>query len=506
MAESTARQALEELKAHLGTIADLQSAVAVLDWDQHTYMPPGGAETRAAQLATLSEIAHHQFASDRTNALLAAAEPLLDSLAPDSDDAALLRVTRRDLTKASKLPGEFVAERQHAASRSTQVWQEARQRNDFAAFRPHLERMFDLARREAEYLGYREHAYDALLDNYEPGLTCREVQVLFDRLLEVTVPLVRAIAAGPAAAGVLDREYAEAPQRAFGLSMAEAFGFDTTRGRLDVSAHPFSAGFSRDDVRITTRFQRRGLGAVFAIFHEAGHAMYNQGVAASLQRSPLAEGASYGMHESQSRLWENLVGRSRAFWDHAFPALAQAFPAQLGAVDAEAFYRATNRVRPSLIRIHADEVTYNLHIILRFELEQAVLTRALRVADLPGAWNAMMASHLGLTPPTDTDGVLQDTHWAAGLIGYFPSYTLGNVVSVQPFEAARRAHPHLADEIRRGQFGALLGWLREHVHVHGRKMLPRELLERATGSALTAEPYLRYLREKFGQLYGVSAG
>ena len=505
MSQDGARQAFDELKEHLAAISDLESAAAVLDWDQHTYMPPGGAEARAVQLATLARLAHEQFTAARTQALLDAAEPLRDALDPDSDGAALLRVTRRNLTKASKLPSEFVAERQRAASLGVQVWQDARQRNDFAAFRPHLERLFELARREAEYLGYREHPYDALLDDCEPDLTSREVRALFDRLLEVTVPLVRAITerGAPAGGDVLDAEYEEAPQRAFGLAMAEAFGYDMTRGRLDVSAHPFCTGFDRDDVRITTRFRPRGLGAVFGIFHESGHAMYDQGIPASLSRTPLAEGAGMGIHESQSRMWENLVGRSRAFWEHAFPALRRACPAQLGAVDADAFYRAINRVRPTLIRIHADEVTYNLHIILRFELEQAVLTGALRVADLPEAWNAKMAAYLGLTPPTDADGVMQDTHWAAGLIGYFPSYTLGNVASVQLFEAARRAHPTLEDRIRRGEFETLLAWLRVHVHAYGRKLTPRDLMIRSTGGPLSPEPYLAYLRQKFGELYGL---
>ena len=506
MCAATARESLEELKVHLAAIADVESAAAVLDWDQHTYMPPGGAEPRALQLATLSRIAHEQFTSARTRTLLDAAELLLDSLEPDSNDAALLRVTRRDLTKASKLPSEFVAELQRTASLATHVWQEARARNDFAVFRPHLERIFELMRRRADYLGYREHPYDALMDDYEPGMTSREVKALFDRLLEVTVPLVRAIASRPGpAVGALARDYEDGPQRVFGLAMAEAFGYDATRGRLDTSAHPFSTGFSRDDVRITTRFQRPGLGAVFAIFHEAGHAMYDQGIAAAIQRTPLAGGASYGIHESQSRLWENLVGRSRAFWEYAYPALGRAFPAQLAGVDAEIFYGSINRVEPSLIRIHADEVTYNLHIILRFELEQAVLTGALRVAELPGAWNDRMMSYLGVTPKTDTDGVLQDTHWAAGLVGYFPSYTLGNVVSVQLFEAARKDNPALEEQIRRGQFGTLLRWLREHVHEHGRKYFPGNLVVRATGGPLTPELYLSYLRGKFGGIYGIPA-
>jgi len=505
MSQDTARKAFDELKEHLATVSDLQSAAAVLDWDQHTYMPPGGAEARAVQLATLAKLAHEQFTSTRTQSLLDAAETLGAGLDADSDDAALLRVTRRNLTKAIKLPPEFVAEQQQAASLGTSVWQEARARNDFAAFRPHLERLFEFARREADYLGYREHPYDALLDDCEPDLTSREVRALFDRLLEVTVPLVRAITErGAAARGDgLDAAYAEAPQRAFGLAMAEAFGYDTTRGRLDVSAHPFCTDFSRDDVRITTRFRPSGLGAIFGIFHESGHAMYGQGIPASLSRTPLADGAGMGIHESQSRMWENLVGRSRGFWEHAFPALRGAFPAQLGALDVDTFYRAINRVRPTLIRIHADEVTYNLHIILRFELEQAVISGALRVADLPEAWNAKMAAYLGLTPPTDADGVMQDTHWAAGLIGYFPSYTIGNVASVQLFEAARRAHPDLVDRIRHGEFETLLAWMRAHVHAYGRKLTPRDLMIRATGGPLTPEPYLAYLREKFGELYGL---
>ena len=502
MPRDTARQAFDSLKEHLATVEDLNAAASVLSWDQQTYMPPGGAEARAAQLATLARLSHEQFASARTESLLGAAASLAETSAPDSDEAALLRVTRRDLDKATKLPAEFVAERERAASLGTHVWQEARQRNDFAAFRPHLERNFELARRQADYLGYREHPYDALLDDCEPDLTAKEVRALFDRLLEGTVPLVRAIAGQAGQAGdALDAAYAEAPQRAFGLRTARAFGYDLDRGRLDVSAHPFCTGFDRGDVRITTRFRPSGLGAVFGIFHECGHALYEQGYAASLSRTPLADGAGMGIHESQSRMWENLVGRSRGFWEHAYPELQAACPAQLGGVGVDAFYRAVNRVRPTLIRIHADELTYNLHIILRFELELALVTGDLRVADLPEAWNAKMKEYLGLTPPTDADGVMQDTHWASGLVGYFPSYTIGNVASVQLFDAARRAHPDLDDRIRRGEFGTLLAWMRAHVHVFGRKLTPRDLLIRATGGPLTPEPYLAYLKKKFGELY-----
>jgi len=470
-------------------------------------MPPGGAPARAEVLATLTRLAHERFVSARTQDLLSAAQPEADRLDSDADAAALLRVTRRDFDRARKLPPEFVAERARAASRSTQAWRDARPRNDFAAFRPHLEQMIEFARRTADYLGYAEHPYDALLDQYEPEMTSREVAALFGRLRDATVPLVRAIIDRGAEvdASVLRQDYAEEAQLRFGLSIVQAFGYDMTRGRLDTSAHPFSSGFNRDDVRITTRYPRRSLSAIFGTFHESGHAMYSQGTAASLERTPLAGGSSNGIHESQSRLWENLVGRSRPFWQFAFPALRALFPGQLGSVDVEAFYRAVNRVAPNLIRVEADEVTYNLHIILRFELEKALVAGEMKAADLPGIWNARMEESLGVTPPTDADGVMQDIHWSTGILGYFPSYTIGNVASVQLFDAAHHAHPDLPDQVRRGEFATLLGWLREHVHGHGRKFFPRELLVRATGSPLTLEPYLRYLREKFGEIYRIDA-
>jgi carboxypeptidase Taq len=496
---------IQELKAHLAVINDLRAAAAVLRWDEETYMPPGGARARAEHLATLSRIAHERLTSAKTQELLEAATPAVKDMGPDTDEVALIRVTRRDCDRARKLPAYFVAERARAASQSGQVWRKARPANDFTAFKPFLEQMVELARRTSDYLGYAEHPYDALLDLYEPEITSREVATLFTRLREGTVPLVHAIAARgkQVDAGVLSQEYDEEKQRLFGLSIAESFGYDTSRGRLDTSAHPFSTGISRDDVRITTRYHRRSLAAIFGIFHEAGHAMYSQGSAPSLERTPLANGASNGIHESQSRLWETLVGRSRPFWRYAFPKLQQIFPAQLRLVDAETFYRAVNRVQPNLIRVEADEVTYNLHIILRFELEQALVAGELKVRDLPEAWNAKMAAYLGVAPPTDTDGVLQDIHWSEGLIGYFPSYTLGNVASVQLFDAARRAHPDLPEQLQRGEFLILLAWLREHVHSHGRKFFPRDLLRRATGSPLTPEPYLRYLREKFTEIYGL---
>jgi len=498
---------IQALRDQLAVISDLRAAASVLQWDQQTYMPPGGGGGRALQLATLTRLAHEAFIAPRTAELLDACERLAATLDPDSDDAAIVRMTRRDYDRLTRLPADFVAERAREASLSTEVWKEARKRNDFAAYRPSLEKMVDFARRTAEYLGYREHAYDALLDLYEPDMTAREVDVVFARLREVTVPFVQAIATRgrPVDDAVLHQDFPEDAQAAFGLAVAQAFGYDLSRGRLDVSAHPFASGFGTGDVRITTRYTRGNLTeAVFGIFHEAGHAMYEQGVAPELDRTLLARGASYALHESQSRMWENVVGRSRPFWEHYLPALRAHFPEQLAGVGVDTFYRAVNKVLPSLIRTSADEVTYNLHIMLRFDLEKALLEGTVRPAELPEAWNAKMEEYLGVRPPTDADGVLQDIHWSGGALGYFPTYTLGNVISVQLYEAATAAHPAIPEEIGRGEFSTLLGWLRQHVHRHGRKFLPREILQRATGQALTPEPYLGYLQRKFGEIYGLS--
>ena len=495
--------AITALRAHLATIVDLRNSAAVLGWDQETYMPMGGAAARAEQLGTLTRLAHDRFVSPMTAKLLDAAEASAP-LDPASDDDAVIRMARRDYARLSRLPAEFVAARARAASLSTLVWRQARPRNDFAAFRPALQEMMDFARREADYLGYADHPYDALLDHYEPGMTSRDVDRIFARLREVIVPLVRSCTERDQRIGDVFRtaEYDPIQQRVFGLKVAEAFGFDLSRGRLDESAHPFTESFDPDDVRITTRYQQNSLTGVFAIFHEAGHAMYEQGIPHSLARTWAGRGASFGVHESQSRLWENLVGRSQPFWQFYYRPLQDHFPS-LRRAELDAFYRVVNRVQPSLIRVEADEVTYNLHIMLRYELEKELITRSLAVSKLPEAWNDRMQTYLGITPPNDADGVMQDTHWASALIGYFPTYTLGNILSVQLFEAARRVYPALAEEIGRGQFATLLSWLSEHVHVHGRKFLPPEIVMRATGTALTPEPYLQYLQNKFGELYGI---
>lgn len=500
-------QALQSLKDRLAIAIDLSRAAGLLSWDQRTYMPSGGAEGRANQLATLRRLAHEHFTADEIGQLLEELAPLAADENDESDDACLIRRSRRDYELDRKLPAEFIREQAQTASLANQAWEEARRNADFALFQPHLEKMFDFAKREAEYIGYDEHPYDALLDQFEPGMTTAQVRTIFSELKAGTVPLLKAIVSSGVEIddGILHQQFDEAKQEQFGVEITRAFGYDWSRGRQDRTAHPFCTNFGRDDVRITTRFYPDFLNpSLFGTMHESGHAMYEQGVDPALSRTPLGGGASLGVHESQSRMWENLVGRSRPFWQANYGRLQELFPEQLGSVDLDTFYRAVNKVQPSFIRVEADELTYNLHIMLRFEMETAILEGKLKVADLAEEWQSQMEAMLGITPPDDAQGVLQDMHWSSGLIGYFPTYTLGNVLSVQLWECALAAHPSIGEEIRRNEYGALLGWMRENIHRHGRKFKPNTLIRKATGGSLNAKPYLNYLHTKFGEIYGVS--
>src|SRR5918995_4090581 len=489
------------LKNRLATISDLRSAKSLLFWDQQTYMPGGGVAGRAEQVATLSRLAHQMLTDDETKGLLdASGEP-----DPSSEEGALLRRALRDYERATKLPAELVAEISRATALAEPDWVTAREESDWRLFAPHLERILDLKREAAEALGYEDHPYDVLLDAYEPGAEKARLEVMFKELKEGVLPLIRAVVAkgaGKDRAAPLKGAFGEAGQEEFGQEVISAFGYDWKRGRQDRSVHPFCINFGPGDVRITTRFDGGWLApALFGTMHEAGHALYEQGVDPSYARTPLGGGTSMGVHESQSRLWENLVGRSQAFWSHYFPKLREVFSEVLGEIDVREFYGAINVLEPSEIRVEADEVTYNLHILLRFELEVALIEGSLSVADLPAAWNAKMEEYLGLVPKNDSAGVLQGIHWADGLFGYFPTYTIGNVLSVQFFEAAVEAHPWIPEEIKSGSFSTLLGWLRENVHRHGSRYYPHELVERATRRPLGTAPYLRYLEDKFGELY-----
>jgi carboxypeptidase Taq len=498
---------INALQSHLSEIKALAEAAAVLDWDQQTYMPPGGAESRAAQLGALSKVIHEKTTGANTERLLECAEDAARDADPDSDDAALVRAARRDFSQATKVPTTLVAELARTTTLAHEHWAQARAASDYSKFAPWLSRILDLTRQEADFLGHGGERYDALLDQYEPGTTTAEVRALFDAIKPTTVALVKSIPKlGPEAldASVLTRDYAEAAQQAFGETVIKALGYDFQRGRQDRALHPFCTSFGAGDVRITTRFDRNFLpAALFGSIHETGHALYEQGLTTRYPGGGLGEAASLGIHESQSRLWENLVGRSRPFWHYWYPNLQAAFPDALQRTSENEFYRAINKVEPSLIRVEADEVTYNLHILLRFEMEVDLLSGALSVADAPAAWNSKMEQYFGLIPPDDASGILQDVHWSAGLIGYFPTYTLGNLLSVQLYaKADEDLGGQLASQIARGDFAPLLGWLRENVHQWGRKYLPKDLMHRAAGGPLDPAPYLRYLQAKFGEIYG----
>jgi len=497
---------LQDLKTRLGEIQDLNRTAALLGWDQQTYMPPGGAAARAEQLATLQKTAHSWFITDEIGELI---EDLSEDGAGwdyDSDEASLVRVVARDYEKARKVPSELVAEFARVSALAYEAWAKARERADFSMFQPHLEKIVELNVRLAEALGYEDRIYDPLLDQFEPEMKTAQVAAIFDDLKAELLPLVKAISERIDAVddSVLHLAYDEQKQWGLGVEVIKDIGFDFTRGRQDKSVHPFTTAFSISDVRLTTRIDPNYLPtALFGTLHECGHGLYEQGVSLSLERSSLDDGTSLGIHESQSRLWENLVGRSREFWHHYFPRLQEIFPDQLAHVGAEDFYRAINRVEPSFIRVEADEVTYNLHIMLRFELENDMLEGKVKIADLPEAWNDKMETYLGIVPPDDAQGVLQDIHWSGGMLGYFPTYSLGNLVSVQIFDRLKADIPSLADQVAAGKFDELLNWLREHVHRHGRKYTPAELVKRVTGSELTAANYIAYIKTKFSDIYGL---
>ncbi len=491
---------LAELKDRLQAIEDLNAVVALLSWDQSTYMPPGGAPARGRQMGLLAGLAHERLTDPAIGRLLDALQPYAADLPYDSDDAALLRLTRRNYEKAIRVPAALNVELQEHGARSYQAWTVARPANDFAAMRPLLEKTLDLSRQFADCFPGYDHIADPLIDYFDQGMKAQSVRALFAELRGELVPLLAEVMTRPPAdASCLHQEFPEEQQRLFGERIIAELGYDFSRGRLDKTHHPFETAFSLDDVRITTRYRTDDLSdALFSSIHETGHALYELGIGRALEGTPLAEGTSAGVHESQSRLWENIVGRSRPFWNHYYPQLHAAFPAQLDGVPLETFYRAINKVQPSLIRTDADQMTYDLHVMIRFDLELALLEGSLAVADLPEAWHARYESDLGLRAPDDTDGVLQDVHWYSGLIGgLFQGYTLGNIMSALFYREALRAHPDIPEQIGRGQFATLHDWLRENIYQHGSKFTADELVQRVTGGPLTIAPYVAYLREKF---------
>lgn len=493
-----------QLVKRLNDITNIGNAAAVLSWDQETEMPHGGAEARAGQMSTLARIQHEMLTADETAKLLEAAHNELNGADYDSDEASMIRVVQQDYEAATKLPSEFVAERAQHVALAHSSWVEAREKADFSIFSDDLKKFVDLTLQEADYRGYDGHPYDALLNKYERGMTTAEVTEIFDAHRPKLVELIAQIAdAEQVDDSFLRQNFEQDKQRNFALKMIEDFGFDFNRGVQAISVHPFCTNFSKNDVRITTRFEDDFLNpALFGMMHEAGHGMYEQGVGDNLEGTPLCNGTSLGVHESQSRMWENIVGRSKGFWSWALPQIKETFP-QLADVSLDQFFKGINKVTPSYIRVEADEATYNLHIILRFEIEQAILTGDIAVDDLPEVWNSKFNDFFGITPPNDAKGVLQDVHWSAGLLGYFPTYALGNLLSVQYYNKAIADKPSIPDEIAFGKFDTLLTWLNTYIHQHGRKFTGQELTQRITGESIQSDDYIQYLTDKYSEVYGL---
>ena len=495
---------LKELKNRLVEISDLKAALAVLSWDQMTFMPTGGSEARGRQMATLERLSHEKFISPELGKLLDQLQPLLEELPPHSETAALIKVTTRDYQKAVKIPPSFAARFSAHTSNTYGAWAKARQERNFKIVEPFLEKTLEFSRELANFYPGYQHIADPLIDQIDEGMTVAVIRPLFQRLRAELTPLIRKITSQPGPDdSCLRGHFPEAEQLEFGLEVAQRLGYDFQRGRQDKSLHPFTTSFAISDVRITTRVREDFLAeALFGAIHETGHALYEQGINPDFDGTPLADGASMSVHESQSRLWENIVGRSRNFWEYFYPRLQAVFSEQLKAVSLDEFYQAINKVEPSLIRTDADEVTYNLHVMLRFELETEMLEGKLAVKDLPEAWNERYRMDLGVVPPNDALGVLQDMHWYSGTIGgYFQSYTLGNILSAQFYEAAIKALPKIPAEIASGDFSSLHGWLKEHVYRYGRQYPAAEIIKSATGRDLEIQPYVGYLKQKYEEAH-----
>jgi carboxypeptidase Taq len=495
--------ALTQLKERLATVTDLERISRVLSWDQQTVMPPAGWKHRGEHLARLRRISHEVLTDDETGRLLDELRSVEDSLDPDSDDAALIRLARRDYEKASRVPTELRTEMTRAGTEARTIWVQARARSDFESFRPALEHNYDLRKRYVECFDDVDEPYDILLDDFEPETTTAEVRATFAEIKPDLIQLIAELRDDEVDDSFLRGTFPSEAQERLANEVVTLFGFRPNTWRLDPTEHPFASGAGVDDIRITTHYDPETMKSFFSTMHEYGHGLYSHQAPRHLQSLPIGGPSSLGIHESQSRMWENLVGRSRPFWQFFYPRAQAAFPQQLSNVELDDFIAGINRVQPSLVRIKADEVTYGMHVILRFELEQDIVNGRVEVRDLPRAWNEKMQEYLGVDVPNDAQGVLQDTHWASGLIGYFSTYLLGTVMSVQLWEKILEDVPDLEEQIERGEFGALRDWLGEHVHSLGRKFPPQETLRRATGSTIDTKPYLAYLRAKYGA--GVAA-
>jgi len=497
---------LDGLKQRLGQLSDLGHAMSLAHWDQQTMMPPHGGEARAESLATLTRISHEMFVDDETGRLLDQAASEVNGADPDDDDPRLIALVRRQWEKARRVPPDLAAELARAASVGQEAWIVARERGDFKGFAPYLERNFELARRYVDChtdSGEFECPYDALLDDYEPQLPTREVSDLFAALKAELVPIIARLSdADPVDERPLHASFALNGQRDLVSEVVALMGFDRSGWRIDDTVHPFATRIGGGDVRITTRWDEHFFPTgLYGAMHECGHGLYEAGLPRRLRRSPIGSTESLGMHESQSRLWENMVGRGRAFCTVLAPRIAALAGGELSDIDADTLYRAVNRVKPTFIRVEADEATYALHIILRFELEQELVDGTLAVRDLPEAWGARFQEYLGIPVTDDKEGVLQDVHWSAGLIGYFPTYALGNLIAGQLWERAHTDIGDLENQLATGELGPLREWLRQRVHRHGAKFTTAELLAREAGGPMSVTPFTTYLKAKLGDVY-----
>jgi len=501
-----AEQAYANLVERSQRIALLGSSAGVLHWDMETYMPSGGAPHRARQVSLISGMTHEMFTAPEMGEWLSTVErsPLVADR--ESDAAVNVRELRREYDRSVKVPKALVEELSRVTALAHNVWREARRRSDFQAFQPTLERIVELKREQADAIGTGPTRYDALLDGYEPGMTVAEMRRVFDALTAELSPFVERIVASGRTPDrtILRRDYPAEGQAVLGRIVAENIGFDLTSGRIDTSAHPFTISFGPGDTRLTTRYAVHDVGSsLFSVLHEGGHGMYDQGLEPEHYGTPRGEPVSLGIHESQSRMWENFVGRSRSFWEYALPIARGIFPGALSGVSMDAIYWAVNDVRPSFIRVEADEATYNLHVLLRFDLEQRIIGGDLATTDIPAAWNERFAQLLHTTPPDDARGCLQDVHWSGGSFGYFPTYTLGNLYAAQFFAQAQQDLGDLDGMLRRGQFRPLLDWLREKIHRQGMRYRAGDLVRRVTGRPLDHRPLMEHLRTKLSPLYGV---
>lgn len=495
--------AFAELQRVMNTAADLGAAAAVLGWDQETYMPEGSVQGRADQMGTLSSVIHETMTGPRTADI---AERVRGEMGQyPLREQGISRAFLRDYDMSKKLPADHVEDMARTAAMAQDAWKRARAASDFSIFQPLLQHIVDLKRREADLLGPTEHPYDALLDQFEPGLTVRGLAPVFEELRAGTVELIGQIGQvqDRVSDAVLYRTYPTAEQQSVATSIISRLGFDLHTGRVDLSAHPFCTNFGNRDVRLTTRIRQNDLrSCLFGLIHEAGHGMYEQGIADDLNRTSAGGGASMGIHESQSLFWENVVARSEEFWTWAFPILRDRFPEQLAGESVRSFYCAINSMRPSLNRVESDELTYNLHIILRFEIERDLIDGTLSVADIPQVWNEKMRTSLGVVPPNDAEGCLQDVHWSFGGIGYFPSYTLGKLYAAMEWNAMQAAIPTVRQQIAGGKFDEILAWLRTNIHSCGRTETPDEIIRRVCSRPLTAGDFLAYVGAKARDVYG----